>query len=445
MKIGKVKIGPGGVILIGLVLLALVYTGARQLGFDVKEYLTGSKSGGKSSAGVENTVRIAGSTTVNDNFGKDWAQAFMRKQAEARVLVEGNSTGAGVAALIKGEADIAAASRPVNAKEIQQAREKGLDLTTAVCEHTVGFDAIAVVVNGANPVNQMTVAQLRGIFSGEITDWAKVGGTGGPITVIVRPSDLGAYEVFKESILGKEGKFVDGAETIKANKDLADRIHTDPRSISFIAFNDVGSNKAVKIAATENSQAVAPSATSIRNRSYLLTRKLYLYTAGEPTGLVKEFLSYALNEGQDVVAKYGFVDMRVKLVEEAGNVPATAGKTSGSKRRKFNTDLRFNSGSFDLDNLAVADLEVISTTLCNSAQMNTLVELVGFADSMGKPEQNKALSLQRAEAVKILLQKKCPRLTVKTSGLGDSSPIGDNQTEDGRQLNRRVEIWVSEL
>ncbi|MEI7892845.1 MAG: substrate-binding domain-containing protein [Myxococcales bacterium] len=396
-----------------------------------------SASASASANAVPTTLLIKGSSTVNDRLARTWSTAFTQNHPGVAILVESTGTGPGMDALLKGTASLAAASRPANDKERNAARALGLDLDAPGCEHVIAFDAIAIMVHPSNVLNKLTVEQTRRIFTGNVTSWHEVGGAMGPITVILRPKELGAYEVFQDRVLGKGGTFLKGAETVKLNADLTERVRNDRQAITFIAFKDVGSNKALKLSATATTVASAPSVDTIREGTYLLARRLFLYSARPPTGATKDFLEYVKDSGQDAVTSEGFVSTRVALM-------APEAKAGRGHRRKFNTELRFLSGGKRLDSLALEDLALISRSLCGKVPVTAAVELIGHADSQGVATDNKALSKERAESAGKNLRALCPSLTVETEGRGSEFPIADNGTEEGRAINRRVEVWLRE-
>lgn len=447
MRIGRLELGPGAIILLFLVFAGLVVVGLKQaVGIDLIGMFRGKGSSTSSSPSPEPSsgasksgkINIKGSSAIGNELAKDWAQDFMSSHSGTVVLIETKGTSTGFQALIKGEAEIAAASRPANDKEKEEATKAGFSLDSSESEHIIGFDAIAIVVNSDNPVNQLTVAQLKNIFTGKVTEWSQVGGKSGAIKVVLRPKELGAYELVKDIVLGKDTPFLAGAEEIKENGKLSEKIREDKNAIGFVALGGVGATKPLKIAATATTIATGPSEVTIRNKSYLLNRNLYLYTHGAPQGIVKEFIDYALGAGQDAVANRSFVNLKLKLVS---NTDASAGSGATDKRQKYNTDIRFRTSSTDVNNLALYDLNQIANDLCGKTN-NIEVELIGYTDSQGNPQQNTALSQQRAESVAKVLQGKCDKLKVNSIGKGGESPIGDNTTEEGRLLNRRVEIWV---
>jgi phosphate transport system substrate-binding protein len=437
MQIGKVKLGPGSIILLFLVMLGLLFVGLRQLGFDPISSLKKSPgtadepaSTGGSTTAPANTVRLKGSSAINGQLGKDLAQAFMAANPGTIVLVESQGTGPGMESLLGEQTEIAAASRAANEKELAKFKEKGFDLESPDSEHVIGFDAIAVVVNPANPVERLTKQQLADIFTGKTKDWSAVGGKAGPIKVILRPKELGAYEVFQELVLGKGVAFTSDGEEIKENPKVAARVTQDTGAIAFVALGGIGGAKALEIAAGAETRPVKPSETTIRDQSYLLTRKLYLYTRGRQSGLTGKFIEFAVKKGQEMVANAGFVNLSLKSTP--GSVPG------GGQGERLSTDVRFRSGGTDVNSLAVYDLTQALERYCNQSGK---VRLIGYSDNQGGDAANRELSLKRARAVAELMKLKCPTLEVEPIGQGSASPIGDNSTEVGRLMNRRVEIW----
>lgn len=435
MRIGNIKLGPGSIILLVLVMLGLCFVGLRQLGINPLSS-TGKTGGGAADTpdgpapGSPNTVRLKGSSAINGQLGKDFAQGFMSANQGSIVLVEAQGTGPGLEALFDEKADVAAASRAANEKEIAKFKAKGIDLESPDSEHVIGFDAIAVIVHPSNPVSRLTRQQLADIFTGKVRDWGLVGGKAGPIKVLLRPKELGAYEVFQELVLGKGVSFLGGAEEIKENQRVASTVAQDETAIAFVALGGVGAAKALEIAASADSRYIKPSDTSIRDQSYLLTRKLYLYTRGRQSGLTGKFVDYVVKNGQELVANAGFVNLSLKSTQGAA--------PGGGTGERLSTDVRFRSGDVEVNSLAVYDLTQALERYCNRPGT---VRLVGYSDNQGAAATNRDLSVKRAQAVANLLKLKCPTLETATLGEGPANPIGDNSTETGRLMNRRVEIW----
>ena len=121
-------------------------------------------------------IQNKGSDTIV-NLALAWAEGYQSENPEMRISVTGGGSGTGIAALINGTVDIANASRAIKPEELQQAKDKGIDPV----EFIIARDAIAVIVNPQNPVNQLTLQQISDIYSGKINNWKEVGGEDRPI------------------------------------------------------------------------------------------------------------------------------------------------------------------------------------------------------------------------------------------------------------------------
>jgi phosphate transport system substrate-binding protein len=197
--------------------------------------------------------------------------------------------------------DIAAASREMKPDEIEAAQANGVNPV----EHTIAYDGISVVVNPNNPVSELTFSQLRGIYNGSISNWNEIGGEDRPIAVISRDSSSGTYEYFKEAVLlGDE--YRPDALTQPATGGVVGEVSQNPNAIGYIgvAYLDE-SVKALGLDSGNGSEAPTPE--NIISGAYPLSRPLYFYTNGEPTGLTKEFIDFVMSEtGQNLVSEVGY-------------------------------------------------------------------------------------------------------------------------------------------
>jgi phosphate transport system substrate-binding protein len=158
---------------------------------------------------------------------------------------------------------------------------------------------------------------------------------------------------------------------------------------------------------------------------------------------VRRFVEFALgSDGQDIVAQNGFVELNVKAESAAAAVnanPEYTGTIAGAQRLSLN--FRFRSGSGELDNRALADLDRLADFLSSPGRRRGGVVLCGFADSVGTSEANQALSLSRANLVADEFRRR-GIVPAVVSGFGAAAPVASNETEDGRRKNRRVEVWL---
>jgi phosphate transport system substrate-binding protein len=261
---------------------------------------------------ADGSIQIKGSDTMV-NLGQAWAEAFMKKNPKAMVAVTGGGSGTGIAALINGTCDIAESSRAMKPAEIEQAKAKGV----APREHVVGLDGIAVVVNPKNPVSRLSFEELRGIFMGSITDWKQVGGKPGAIVVLSREVNSGTHIYFKEHILrrGKEKgpeEFAPSALLMPSSQAIADEVAKNINAIGYYGMGYISpQQKVIAVAKEEQGRYVKPSIEDVRKGRYPISRPLFWYTNGEPKGLTKDLLDFALSkEGQEIVLRLDFVPVK---------------------------------------------------------------------------------------------------------------------------------------
>lgn len=248
----------------------------------------------------DNRLTIAGSTTVLP-VAQSCAEAFMNDYPAADISVRGGGSSVGIANITAGTVDIGIASRPAKNKEINQARAKGVNLY----ENVVANDAIAVIVNRSNPVKSLTLLQLKAIYEGSITNWNKVGGNSQPIVVVSRDVSSGTYEVFSTIVMeGNSAK--DSALMLVSNNAVTTAVKDTPGAIGYVGFGYIGPEvKSLSI------NGIIPSKKTALNKSYPISRTLYMYTNGRPRGLIKQYLDFVLSqEGQNLVEKNGFISLR---------------------------------------------------------------------------------------------------------------------------------------
>ncbi len=244
-------------------------------------------------------VQITGSTTVLP-IAQRAAEEFMNKH-DVTVSVRGGGSGTGIAALIDGRADIADASRPMKEKERKIARNKGVNPK----EHIVARDGIAVVINNENPVDGLTLTEVKKIFSGQITNWKQVGGPDKGIVVVSRDSSSGTFEAFKEIALDGN-KYSQDALRLGSNKAVSSTVARSPYAIGYIGMAYL-SNR-VKALAVDG---VKPTMKAAGSGDYKIARPLFMYTNGEPTGNIKKFIDFVYSEeGQKIAKDVGYVPVK---------------------------------------------------------------------------------------------------------------------------------------
>lgn len=290
------------IMVLGLVFMGIGCTGTQNSegSSPVQETSSEGTPAAEAPAAEAQGISLKGSDTVLP-LAQAEAEEFMIAYPEKSVTVTGGGSGVGIAALIDGEVDIATASREMKADEIEAAKANGINPV----EHTIAIDGISVIVNPNNPVSELTFDQLRGIYNGSISNWKDVGGEDSPIAVISRDSSSGTYEYFKEAVLlGDE--YRPDALTQPATGGIVGEVSQNPNAIGYIgvAYLDE-SIKALSLDGGNGSEY--PSSENIISGAYPLSRPLYFYTDGEPSGLTKEFIDYVMSEdGQSLVLEIGY-------------------------------------------------------------------------------------------------------------------------------------------
>ena len=242
-------------------------------------------------------IQIRGSDTML-RLVQLWAEAYMTSHPGVVVEVAGGGSGKGLRALIRGDVDLASASRPLAAAEAQQLLERQGSLGFAVL---TARDALSVYLHPENPVTELSLDELRGIFSGTIRRWSEVGGDDAEIQVLRRNPASGTHFFFGERVLGG-GAYSRRARVLPTTEAIVDEVR---RNVHAVGYGGMGYAEGVRPSVIEG---VEPSAGTVRDGTYPIARYLYLYTARPPRGAVREFLDWVLgSEGQRLVTAAGHV------------------------------------------------------------------------------------------------------------------------------------------
>lgn len=265
-----------------------------------------------SAAFTEDMIQIKGSDTMV-NLGQAWAERFMELHPDVSIAVTGGGSGTGIASLINGTCDMAESSRSMTSEELEMAKKNGHDAK----EFAVGIDALSVVVNPANPVNQLTIEQLSDIFVGKINNWKEVGGADAPIVALSRERNSGTHVYFLEHVVRKGNakgpeEFDPSILMLPSSQAIAAEVSQNPDAIGYFGLGYLSdSHKSLAIGNTSAGPFVLPTVESAANGDYPVARSLLIYTAGEPQGTVKDFIGFILSEeGQNIVRDMDFVPLK---------------------------------------------------------------------------------------------------------------------------------------
>ena len=267
------------------------------------------------------TTTATGSATTIQNKGSDtivnlalaWAERYQGVRPDVTIAVTGGGSGTGIASLINGTVSIANASRSIKEEEIENARANGIDPV----EFVVARDAIAVIVHPNNPVNRLTLQQISDIYSGKITNWQEIGGEDRPIVSLSRETNSGTHVYFLETVvrLGqKDNHTLFSADTLllPSSEGIGAEVRQNPNAIGYDGLGYVTDDmKTIAVGLTSEGPFWLPSIETVNTGDYPVARDLYMYTAGEPTGIVSEYLDWIhQTEAQSIVRELGFVPIQ---------------------------------------------------------------------------------------------------------------------------------------
>jgi phosphate transport system substrate-binding protein len=250
-------------------------------------------------SGVSGSITVNGSTSVQP-LAEELAKAFTAKNSEATIDIQGGGSGVGIKSATDGVVDIGMSSRDLKTEE------------KSLKEFKIAVDGIAVILNPANGVNDLTMEQIFKIYTGEITDWKDVGGKEGKITVVTREEGSGTRGAFIElaGIEVKEGdskvdKTLASAITQGSTGAVMTTVSGDPNAIGYASFGSAKDKAEVKLISVDGK---ACTEENIYAGEYKIARPFLMLTQAEPSGLSKDFLDFILSpEGQEIVAKHSYL------------------------------------------------------------------------------------------------------------------------------------------
>jgi phosphate transport system substrate-binding protein len=271
--------------------------------------LTGCTPSARDGQPPNSAIAIKGSDSMM-HLVTAWSEDYMKQYPAVEVSVTGGGSGTGIAALLNKTSDICAASRDMTPAEKDQAAQKGLRLRETV----VARDGIAIIVNPSNPVNELTLEQLRKIYTGADSNWADVGGQNGGIIVLSRETSSGTYAFLQEHVLKKQD-FTPKALLMPATSSIVEAVASDASAIGYVGLGYAtqarGRVKVLNIKADDDAPAVAPSEETVRAGAYSISRPLYFYTYEGGSAAVEPFIQFCLGDaGQKIVREAGYVPIR---------------------------------------------------------------------------------------------------------------------------------------
>ncbi len=372
-------------------------------------------------------------------------------------------------ALLNKSSGVGMSARRISTREAELLAADGAgDMFDPSQENIVALDSLVMIVHPDNPVQELSFQQLGGIYGGFITNWADVGGNDAPITLVERSETSGTRTELGSTLAGQVLEQVPpvqpGAIIAATNAAAASVVTTDPNAIGYVGYAYQRGAKGLTLI-NECGMRQIPDSFSARTEEYALQRFLYLYNRADTVNEVaRDFLEFAVSDDADaVVAKAGFIDLgvarrsqssdsqRVRSLLNADIDPTEAAAVQQMLGQmidydRLSTTFRFDTGSANLTPRGVLNIERLTKYL-EDQPAGTQVQFVGFADSVGKSSNNQVLSVGRAERVLAEMQAfagdRLAGIDMVATGYSEAAPVGCNISENGRRVNRRVEVWIS--
>jgi phosphate transport system substrate-binding protein len=263
----------------------------------------------ESKPGKRAVLQNKGSDTLV-NVAQAWAEAYKEVDKTIAIAVTGGGSGTGISALLNGTVDLANSSRSIKESEVATAKTKGINPV----EHTVGYDALAIFVHNDNPLKEVSIEQLKGIYGegGKFDKWSQLGikvpgCDSDEIVRVSRQNNSGTYVYFKETVLGETVEYKLGSRDMHGSKDVVDLVAHTACAIGYSGLAYANKEVSMPCVKTEGGQCVVPTVAAAVDRSYPIARPLFMYTNGEPTGSTKKYLDWIKSDvGQCILLDKGY-------------------------------------------------------------------------------------------------------------------------------------------
>ncbi|MBC57030.1 MAG: cell envelope biogenesis protein OmpA [Confluentimicrobium sp.] len=375
-----------------------------------------------------------------------------------------SSTSEGFADMLTGDADIAMAMREIRPDEVVRGIEAGLgDLSEPARSRIVALDALVPIIAPDNPLASVSVEALAAMLSGVVREWDL---QDAPIAVHARPADTGMQQAVEDHFLAPLSLVMDeGVIRHASSAALADAVARDPLAIGVSRFSDIGNAVSVNLVGTCGIQLSA-SRRNLKTEDYPFTAPMFLYTPERRLPrLAREFLGFLTSStAQRIVRRAGFVDlMREEIaLDEQGVRFADAIANAGADvpleevqrmvallrgASRLTPTFRFRGGSTKLDAQSAGNVADLARALESGVFDDRELLFVGFSDSDGNWQVNRRISSLRAEAVRNAVLAAAvtadqSRVGLAIEAFGEAMPMACDDTEWGRSVNRRVEVWL---
>ena len=388
-------------------------------------------------------------------------------RAVARFLFRVSTTDEGFADLLANEADVVMALREIRPEERRRAYEAGMgDMTDARRSRVLALDAMVPIVSPGNPVKAISMPQLAEVFSGQIDNWSVLGGPDAPIALYMPGLGSGLSQAVEDRLLAPvQAEFASDIRRIDRGARLARAVTADPFALGLASFAETGTAQALTLTGSCGHELMARR-RSIKTEDYPLTSPMFLYLpARRLPQIAREFLAYARSPAaQIVIRRAGFVDQAPERIRTSaqGERLANAIQAAGSEvnldelqrmvatmkpMSRLTTSFRFETGSTRPDAQSRANIRPLARALEVGAYDARRLLFVGFSDGEGPADGNRRIAMKRAKTVRdaVIAAAETVDLTRVEIGIdafGEALPMACDDSAWGRQVNRRVEVWV---
>lgn len=378
-----------------------------------------------------------------------------------------SNTDEGFADLLADEADVVMSLREIRPQERTNARELGLgDLTGTNRSRVLSLDAVVPLVSPTNPVREISVMQLAQVFAGEITNWQELGGPDAPIDLHLPILESGLAQAIEDQVMTPAGlPLSDKITRHPRPSDLAKAVSVDSFALGISSYADRSNTNTLSLGG-ECGFALTATRRSIKTEDYPLTAPMFLYFPARRLPLIaREFLAFTRGSAaQNVIRRAGFVDQTSEEVpvNRQGDRFANAIKQAGieitleelqrmaatlTPMARLTTSFRFEAGSVRLDAQSRSNVQQLARLIEQGQYDARRLLFVGFSDGDGPAEGNRTIALRRAETVRRAVKQAAEtanfnQIKLDVDAFGEAMPMACDDSAWGRQVNRRVEVWV---
>ncbi len=415
---------------------------------------------------LRNNYKVSRATINRSEFDYQLSEASSGAVL-ARFRFRAGNSDEGFADLLADEADIAMSVREIRPTEAKRGFDAGLgDMTDANRSRVLALDGMVPIVSPGNPVRALSPLQLAQIFAGQIDNWNELGGPEAPIALHMMVPSSGLAQAVEDQLMKPVGRvFADNVVRHDRNVSLVSAVIRDPFSIGVASFANTGNTQILTLTGACGF-AMTASRRTIKTEDYPRTAPMFLYfPARRLPKIAREFLAYTRSpSAQIVIRRAGFVDQTPEEVpvnlqgDRFANAISVAGQdvtltelqrmvTRLGEMKRLTTSFRFQAGSTRLDAQSRSNVQQLARAIEAGIYDARKLVFVGFSDGEGAAAGNRKIAMKRSETVRAAVVSaavtaRFDQLTLEVDAFGEAMPMACDDSAWGRQVNRRVEVWL---